>query len=149
MAEEGTPPAAATWDPGQVAAWVLTLDIPGKETIAQAVTDEELDGDALLGFKDQIQVKAGLGIPMGKANKLWAAISELRAASAGPHSAGTSFAMLPRSTGTEPLLRNLHSFALRNARTCAGRRPHCTITQCLLPTCTYPPPGVCPSPFGE
>ena len=101
MAEEGTPPAAATWDPGQVAAWVLTLDIPGKETIAQAVTDEELDGDALLGFKDQIQVKAGLGIPMGKANKLWAAISELRAASAGPHSAGTSFAMLPRSTGTE------------------------------------------------
>eukprot|EP01043_Picozoa_sp_COSAG02_P044729 COSAG02_NODE_4024_length_5890_cov_2.925574_1_plen_217_part_10 len=104
MAEEGTPPAAAAWDPEQVGAWVLGLDIPGKEAISQAVVSEEVDGDALLGFKDQIQVKAGLGISTGKANKLWAAIGELRAASAGAesrHGTRSAFAMLPRSSGTE------------------------------------------------
>eukprot|EP01043_Picozoa_sp_COSAG02_P005161 COSAG02_NODE_138_length_34440_cov_16.694368_24_plen_855_part_00 len=103
MAEEGTPPPTATWDPEQVGAWVLGLDIPGKEAISQAVVSEEVDGDALLGFKDQIQVKAGLGISTGKANKLWAAIEELRTASAGgetQHGTGPAFAMLPRSSGT-------------------------------------------------
>jgi hypothetical protein len=78
MAEEGTPPAAAAWDQAAVAAWVLTLDISGKEAIAQAVTDEEVDGDTLFNLKDMANVKTILGISGGKANKVWQAIEALK-----------------------------------------------------------------------
>jgi hypothetical protein len=79
MAEEGTPPAVATWDPAAVAAWVLTLDgIDGVAAVAEAVAREEVDGDALLSYKGKLELKSDLGISGGKANKLWQAIGRLQ-----------------------------------------------------------------------
>jgi hypothetical protein len=71
----------STW--ARISEWVLTLDIKGKEDIAKAVIDGKVDGDTLLNFKDMANVKSILGIPGGKANKVYQAIEALRAASAG------------------------------------------------------------------
>eukprot|EP01047_Picozoa_sp_COSAG01_P042484 COSAG01_NODE_3712_length_5770_cov_3.343502_2_plen_762_part_00 len=90
MAEEGTPPAVATWDPAAVAAWVLTLDgIDGVAAVAEAVAREEVDGDALLSYKGKLELKSDLGISGGKANKLWQAIGRLQGRGGG---AGRSLA---------------------------------------------------------
>ena len=90
MAAAEARPALAhvvAWDPAAVASWVATLDIVGKETIAQSVVDQECDGDTLMSFKDKLEVKTGLELPMGKANKLWQAIRLIKKSRAPPEKA--------------------------------------------------------------
>ena len=42
---------------------------------------EEVDGETLLGFGSQYDVREGLGIPLGKAIKVWQAVDALKRSS--------------------------------------------------------------------
>jgi serine/threonine protein kinase len=66
----------------EVALWVLSLDLSGKESIAAKIREEEVDGDSLYSFKSAQAVKDALGIPFGRANKLWPHVEALTASRA-------------------------------------------------------------------
>lgn len=67
-----------SWSVADVATWMLLTDLDCKEEVAHRIRCEEVDGLTLSAFEDHIQVKQGLGIALGKANKVWAALLELR-----------------------------------------------------------------------
>ena len=62
MAEEGVPPPTVPhtsgppsgWDSEQVAQWMLRSAIPGKEEVADALREEEVDGFALLRYAHKL-----------------------------------------------------------------------------------------------
>ena len=83
MAEEGVPPLAAGWSVEEVAAWVLTLE-GIDEGVAAKVRAEEVDGFALMAYKDRLEVRSELSLSGGKAARLFAAIEQLRAAPGAP-----------------------------------------------------------------
>jgi hypothetical protein len=68
---------ASSWDPAACSAWILRLELRGKEAIARAVVAEEIDGDTLFNLDRLSEVKTMLGISAGKANVVWKAIKEL------------------------------------------------------------------------
>eukprot|EP01047_Picozoa_sp_COSAG01_P049324 COSAG01_NODE_4882_length_4653_cov_5.709550_2_plen_850_part_00 len=61
----------------EVHGWILSLDIPGREEIAEAARKQEVDGDTLFLFKDNLGIQQGLGIALGRATKLWREIQAL------------------------------------------------------------------------
>lgn len=114
MAEEGVPPptmphtAAASgpsgWDSEQVAQWMLRSAIPGKEEVADALREEEVDGFALLRYAHKLEVKSDLGIPGGKAARVMQAIEALReehniAPPPSPQHGSSSMALSPVGAG--------------------------------------------------
>ena len=79
---EGIPPVdIATWSAADVAAWArASSELP--DGIAEKMLAEEVDGETLIAFESKQEVKEGLDLPLGKANKVWQAIQKLKAASA-------------------------------------------------------------------
>jgi hypothetical protein len=69
----------ATWSVEDVARWVARLPVEGAEAIAQSVRTEEIDGETLGTYPSagRDQLKQDLGLSVGKAAKLFAAICEL------------------------------------------------------------------------
>jgi len=63
-----------SWTVDEVAEWLLSTSIPGKEEIVEKLKIEEIDGECLLSYSDQQHIKTDLGITSGKATKLWKAI---------------------------------------------------------------------------
>ena len=81
MAEEGMPALAAGWSVEEVAAWVLTLEgIDDVEALAVKVRTEEVDGFAMMAYKDRLEVRSELSLSGGKAARLFAAIWPIFAA---------------------------------------------------------------------
>eukprot|EP01043_Picozoa_sp_COSAG02_P068170 COSAG02_NODE_11223_length_1767_cov_12.532974_2_plen_286_part_00 len=100
MAEEGMPPLAAGWSVEEVAAWVLTLEgIDDVEALAVKVRTEEVDGFAMMAYKDRLEVRSELSLSGGKAARLFAAIEQLRAAPAKPAA---------KAGGTAPIVYVIH-----------------------------------------
>ena len=69
----------ATWSVEDVARWVARLPVEGAEAIAQSVRTEEIDGETLGTYPSagRKELKQDLGLSVGKAAKLFAAICEL------------------------------------------------------------------------
>jgi hypothetical protein len=88
-AEEATAPAAAAWSIEDVASWMRASSIPDAEEIATTLASEEMDGEALLGLQSKTEVKEALGLPFGKASKVWHTIQELKGPN--PASSGGGF----------------------------------------------------------
>ena len=100
------PPLAAAWSVEEVAAWVLTLeDIDDLEAVAAKVRTEEVDGFAMMAYKDRLEVRSELSLPGGEAARLFAAVEQLRAVPAIPakpaaKGSGTTVYVI-RGPGTE------------------------------------------------
>ena len=112
--EEAESPSVATWSIAQVAGWVHTLDgIEDAVGLVARICDEEVDGNALMLYKDKLQVKQDLHISEAKATRLFQAIEGLRADSVasaaavaatggtGAAAADTGMHSVTRTPGTE------------------------------------------------
>eukprot|EP01047_Picozoa_sp_COSAG01_P029643 COSAG01_NODE_2039_length_8573_cov_13.642672_1_plen_2500_part_00 len=51
--------------------WILSLDVDGKETIATALEEEEVNGRDVLEFTSALEIKGALKLTWGKSNTLW------------------------------------------------------------------------------
>jgi hypothetical protein len=101
---EGIPPVdIATWSAEDVAAWARSAEFP--DGIAEKMLAEEVDGETLIAFESKQEVKEGLELPLGKANKVWQAIQKLKADSMSAPTTGGSasggMVMIPCSPGSE------------------------------------------------
>ena len=104
---EGIPPVdIATWSAADVAAWArASSELP--DGIAEKMLAEEVDGETLIAFESKQEVKEGLDLPLGKANKVWQAIQKLKAASvsapksSSPTSTSGGMVMIPCPPGSE------------------------------------------------
>ena len=78
--EEGVPPVGlpATWTKEDVAEWVRGHPAGLPDGVAEKMQSEEVDGETLLAFASKHDVREGLGIPLGKAIKVWQAIEDLK-----------------------------------------------------------------------
>jgi hypothetical protein len=71
------PGNALGWGVDDVEWWMLSLEIDGKEEIAQVLREELITGELLLAFEDKHDIRRGLGIGLGKAVRVWQAIEVL------------------------------------------------------------------------
>ena len=103
---EGIPPVdIATWSAEDVAAWARSDSAEFPDGIAEKMLAEEVDGETLIAFESKQEVKEGLDLPLGKANKVWQAIQKLKADSMSAPTTGGSasggMVMIPCSPGSE------------------------------------------------
>eukprot|EP01043_Picozoa_sp_COSAG02_P047033 COSAG02_NODE_4466_length_5332_cov_3.159564_6_plen_301_part_01 len=98
QAQEAEPPLPATWSAKDVHTWARGCNLP--DGVAEQLLADEVDGETLLGLESKREVKESLGLPLGKAAKLWDKIVELRA----PPDGGETERMLmlaPQVAGSE------------------------------------------------
>ena len=98
-AEEAEPPLPATWSAQDVHAWARECKLP--EGVAEQLLADEVDGETLLGLESKREVKESLGLPLGKAAKLWDKIVELRTPHDGGATAEPTLILAPQVAGSE------------------------------------------------
>jgi hypothetical protein len=98
-AEEAEPPLPAAWSAADVHAWARGCSLP--DGVADQLLAEEVDGETLLGLESKREVKESLGLPLGKAAKLWDKIVELRAPSDGAAIEERTLILAPQVAGSE------------------------------------------------
>ena len=93
--------SAAEWSVDRVSRWAASLPLEGAAAVAATLREEEVHGAALLTYAalDRKELKADLGLSLGKAATLWDAICELAADDA---AAGAAAAKKPAPLGSAP-----------------------------------------------
>ena len=66
------------WGVDEVAEWARTSGIDGGDAVALKLSEEGIDGNALMALEDKHDVKKSLGINLGTATKVWQAILRLK-----------------------------------------------------------------------